>query len=92
MKVNICGVLHTVVEEEDKFDVDCHFGMIDYKELKITINKNMHKEAKLETLCHEMVHGMLVHLGYGELSTDEKFVQAIGNAIYQGFDVKEMDR
>ncbi len=26
MKVNICGVPHTVVECEDKFNVDTHFG------------------------------------------------------------------
>ena len=89
MKVNICGLPHEVVEVEDKFNVDCHMGMIEYKDLKIKINKDMPDEAKSETLCHEMVHGMLVHLGYGELANDEQFVQAFGNAIYQGFSVKD---
>ena len=36
-----------------------------------------------------MTHGILMHLGYDDLSNDEHFVQAIGNAIYQGFTVKE---
>ena len=88
MKVNICGVPHIVVECEDKFDVDAHFGQIDYKSCEIRINKDLSAENKKETICHEMVHGILVHLGYNNLSQDEQFVQALGNAIYQGFDVK----
>ena len=88
MTVNICGVPHKVVECEDKFDLDIHFGLIDYKICEIRINKDLAEESKKETLCHEMVHGMLVHLGYTEQSQDEQFVQALGNAIYQGFEIK----
>ena len=88
MTVNICGIPHTVIECEDKFDVDTHFGQIDYKACEIRVNKNMATEAKEETICHEMVHGILVHLGYSEQSQDEIFVQALGNAIYQGFDIR----
>lgn len=88
MKVNICGLTHEVVEVEDKFNVDCHMGMIEYKDLVIKINKDMPDEAKKETLCHEMIHGILVHLGYQDMSNDEQLVQALGNAIYQGFDIK----
>lgn len=88
MKVNICGIYHDVVETEDKFDVDCHLGQINYSKGEILINKNMPLSIQNETLCHEMVHGMLNHLGYTQLSQDETFVQALGNAIYQGFNVK----
>lgn len=56
------------------------------------INKDMPTIAKEETLCHEMVHGMLVHLGYNELANDEQFVQAFGNAIWQGFYIKDLER
>ena len=45
-------------------------------------------EAQEETIVHEMVHGMLVHLGYTEQSEDETFVQGLANAIYQGFDIR----
>lgn len=90
MIVNICGIPHEVIETEDKFNVDCHLGQIDYKDLTIKINKDMHIIEKYETICHEMVHGILVHLGYNDLSNDEQFVQALGNAIYQGFDIKRM--
>ena len=88
MTVNICGLKHRIVECEDKFDVDLHFGQIDYKTCEILVNKSLSEESKKETICHEMIHGILVHLGYNEQSQDEQFVQALGNAIYQGFDIK----
>lgn len=88
MKVNICGVPHEVVECEDKFNLDYHFGLIDYQTCEIRINKDLTEESKKETLCHEMVHGILIHLGYASYSSDEQFVQALGNAIYQSFEVK----
>ena len=90
MKVNICGIPHKVVECEDRFDVDVHFGLIDYKACEIRINKDMTEVSKKETICHEMVHGILIHLGYNEYSQDEQFVQALGNAICQGFTIKEL--
>ena len=88
MTVNICGISHKVVEWEDRFDVDVHFGQIDYKACEIRINKDMTDASKKETLCHEMVHGMLTHLGYTNYSNDEVFVQSLANAIYQGFEIK----
>lgn len=92
MKVNICGIIHEVVEKEDAFDSDnCHYGQIDYKTCEIEINKKLDDEIKKETIFHEMLHGMLVHLGYYEESQDEKFVQALSNAMYQGFEVKEQE-
>ena len=65
-----------------------HLGQIDYKACEIRINKDLATEAKEETICHEMIHGILVHLGYTDYAVDEQFVQALGNAIYQGFDLK----
>lgn len=88
MIIKICGVPHKIVECEDKFDTDLHFGLIDYKTCEIRINKDISDESKKETLCHEVLHGMLIHLGYAELSQDEQFVQGLGNAIYQGFEIK----
>ncbi len=91
MIVNICGLPHQVIEVEDSFNMDCHMGMIEYKNLVIKINKDMPIIAKQETICHEMLHGMLVHLGYGDYSNDERFVQALSNAIYQGFVIKDQN-
>lgn len=88
MIVNICGVPHKIIECEDKFDTDVHFAQIDYKACKIRVNKDMTDECKKEAICHEMIHGIFVHLGYNNYANDEQLVQALGNAIYQGFKIK----
>lgn len=90
MKVNICGLPHEIIETKDNFNTDCHMGQIDYKDLTIRINEDMPTIAKEETICHEMIHGILVHLGYMDLSNDEQLVQALGNAVYQGFEIKSI--
>lgn len=88
MKVNICGVPYSLIECEDNFNADENYGLINYMTCEIHVNKNLTNERKKETICHEIVHGMLVHMGYNNLTRDEQFVQALGNAIYQGFEVK----
>lgn len=91
MNVNICGIKHEVIECNDSFNADAsHFGQIDYTKCKIKVNKDMHEDMKHEIICHEMVHGMLVHLGYNEQASDEQFVQALANAIHQGFEIKSI--
>jgi len=91
-KVNICGIPYTVKECEDHFDSDCHCGLIIYSECIIKINKNMHEEMKKATLCHEIMHGILLNIGREDLSNDENFVTALGNAIYASFEVKEVEK
>lgn len=88
MIVNICGIPHTVKECEDCFDTDYHFGQIDYRDCVIKINKDMTPHMKSEVLCHEILHGIFVHLGYSGQSSDEQFVQALASAINQSFEVK----
>ena len=90
MKVNICGIPYEVKFCEDAFDADVHFGQIEYKTAKILINEELTEEMKAETLCHEIVHGILVHIGRSDLGVDETFVQMLGNAINQTFVVKEV--
>ena len=90
MTVNVCGIPHNVIECEDTFNVDTHFGQIDYKECRIKINKDLAEDFKNETICHEMLHGILVHLGYNDYSQDEQFVQALASAINQGFDIRKL--
>ena len=93
MKVNICGVSHVVIEKEDNFTADnSHFGEITYSKAEILINKDLPKEMKKETLCHEIVHGIFVHLGREDLTNDETLVQQLGNAIYQGFEIIDLEK
>ena len=85
MKVNICGIPHNIVYINDEFNIDTHFGQIDYGKAVIKISKDVSKEQQDEALCHEMLHGILIHIGKEELSQDEGFVQSLSNAIYQSF-------
>ena len=91
MTVNICGIPHKVVECEDHFDIDLHFGEIKYAMGEIRINKSLIPEIKSEALCHEILHGILVHLGYNDQSQDEQFVQALASAINQTFSIKAIE-
>ena len=61
---------------------------LDTAKCEIIINRDMPEESQRETLIHEMVHGMLVHMGCDDLNNDEKFVQQMAVAIGMSFDIK----
>lgn len=88
MRVNICGIEHDVIECKDNFNVDTHMGQIDYKECIIKINEDMPQQLKTATLCHEILHGILIHIGREDLSADEQLITALGNAINNTFSIK----
>ena len=85
MNVYICGIPHEVVEVEESVFAgsDLNLGQINFNKCQIYINKNIPPQLKDLTLCHEMVHGILTHIGRDDLSTDEWLVTSIGNALYQ---------
>lgn len=89
MQVNVCGIKYKVIEREDSFTDNTHFGCVEYSSATITINKNLEEQMKTETIIHEMVHAMLMHIGEEDLKNNEKFVQTLANAIYQGFEIKK---
>lgn len=84
----ICGIPYKIVPTEDVFDVDTHLGQINYITGEIRVNEKLQGEILYETLAHEIVHGILMYLGYEKESQDEQFVQALGNAINQTFTIK----
>lgn len=88
--VNICGVTHTVDYKEDNFNVDTHFGQIDYGKCQILINKNLPTPMAKLTLWHEIVHGILTNYGYHDLSNDEQFVQSMAIALNMVADVRDL--
>ena len=89
-KVKICGITHAVRLCEECFNADAsHFGEIEYAKCEIRINKDMPEEMQMQTLVHEMLHGMLVMIGEVELSQDEKLVQSLAMAINQSFGLRE---
>ena len=91
--IEICGIPYKVIECGDKFDTDAkHFGQVDFLKAEIRVNKNMAEAVKVETITHEIMHAILVHIGRSDLSEDETFVQALGNAVYQTFMSDEIKR
>lgn len=91
--IKICGVPYTITEHNDVFNGEAnHFGMIDPVGCEIRINKSLKDPSKQETLCHEITHGILIHIGRTDLSDDETFVQSLGNAIFQSFMPKVEER
>lgn len=90
MTVKICGMEYEVTTVDDPFRSD-EAGQADFREFKIRISSNLCEQAWKETLCHEMVHAILYHLGYNEQTEDEQFVQALANAICQSFEPKITD-
>lgn len=91
--IEICGIPYRVIECADKFDTDAkHFGQVDFLKAEIRVNKDMAEAVKAETITHEIMHAILVHIGRSDLSEDETFVQALGNAVYQTFMSDEIKR
>ena len=91
MKVKICGINHEVKYVPDNFQNDLHLGEIDYGKAEIHINAEAAPNVQEETLFHEIIHGILVHIGRQDLSSDETFVQTLGNAAFQTFDIRLVD-
>lgn len=87
--VHICGIPHSVVLCDDNFDTDLHLGQIDYASATIKINRKASEETQTEALFHEMLHGILVHIGRNDEAQNECFVQSLANAMYQSFRLKE---
>lgn len=85
--VNICGIPHEVEEVVDPFDGLTN-GQIIYGDCRIQLNAKLPIPMRNEALCHEMLHGILLHLGYNDLTEDEHFVQCLANAINNGFSIR----
>ena len=59
-----------------------------YGKALIRINRHVTEELQMQALYHEMLHGILVHIGRVEESQDEQLVQALANAMYQSFELR----
>ena len=87
-KIMIMGIPHTIVFKEDAFNGDTHFGQVEYSKAKITLNADLNEALTEETLTHEVLHAIFVHMGREDLTNDERLVQCLSNAIFQSFKPK----
>lgn len=90
-KIKIGGIPFKVVEVDtiDEEEEGITQGQIIYSQAKILLKKSLPKKLKKSVLYHEMVHGILVELGYSELSNDETFVQALSQELLRMFKLKK---
>lgn len=88
-KVTLCGIPYRVVLCDDSFDIDLHMGQIKYGKGEIRISNQVTQELQMQTLFHEMLHGMLFLIGRNEEAADENLVQSLANAMYQTFRIME---
>ena len=54
-----------------------------YYEEQIKIKENNPISIQWKTLWHEVVHSILPQIGYGELASNEPFVESLSNCICQ---------
>lgn len=90
-KIKICGLPFKIkqVNVLNEGDAGITQGEIYYSQGEIRICKRLPKRIKKRVLYHEILHGMLVQLGYNDLSSNEEFVQSMSNAMYQMFKLKK---
>jgi len=58
---------------------------------EIKILSTIPKERQGQRYCHELVHCILDHLGYDELSRDEIFVDQFGKCLHQILTTSQYD-
>ncbi len=62
--VDICGIPYEIKKVKDNFTADAvHFGESEFTEQVIKVREGLPKEIEQETLMHEALHIMLIHIG-----------------------------
>jgi len=71
------------VKQVHKIDNEGSLGICDYNTATIRIRRNLKKDIKESTFYHELMHAILDTLNYDSLSSDEKFVDTMGQSLHQ---------
>lgn len=89
-KIKICGIPYKIKEVDviDEPDEGVIQGKILPSRSTILLKRSLPKQVKKSVLFHEILHGLLLELGYNDLSENETFVQSLSNAMYQTFKLK----
>lgn len=78
--ITITGIPYKI-EEVEMIKTSDKIGQIDYLEQVIRIEKTLTDEKKKQVLLHEIIHGILEELGFGELNDNENLVQSIAASL-----------
>jgi Zn-dependent peptidase ImmA (M78 family) len=84
-KVKISGIDYDIkIAEPKSVENGVLMGEITYHEATIYINEEQNDQLKVATLLHEIVHGILYHMG-SEMNDNEKFVEGFASGLHQVF-------
>lgn len=83
MKLNILGTDYAIFEISPVSRDECLLGKIDYLQNVIYLEGNLSKDAKNQTLMHEIIHAICGQLGFYDLNEDETTIQGLATGIYQ---------
>jgi hypothetical protein len=64
-------------------DGESVLGHCDSDTAIIQLRRNLKRELKEVTYCHELTHAILYSLEYNKLSNDETFVERFSKALHQ---------
>lgn len=84
-KVKISGIDYKIEVAEHRPADDeggVLLGEITYHHAAIYINEDQSEQMRQATLIHEIVHGILHHMG-SELNDNEKFVEGFSSGLHQ---------
>ena len=82
-RIRVGGITYTV-EYSDKLIRESRVGEIDYHDAVIRICKSTAADVQCWTFFHELVHAMLMTLGYhpdDEATLDERFVDSFASVL-----------
>jgi len=80
-KIKIGDKDYLVIASGTLYDDSDRLGLIDYKEVKIKIAKDLEPQTLKEILCHEAIHGMLHFMGEHDINNNEESVERITNGL-----------
>jgi hypothetical protein len=86
-KVKISGIEYEIAITENRKANDAGdilLGEIVYHDATIYINEEQNEQLREATLLHEIVHGILYHMG-SEMNDNEKFIEGFSSGLHQVF-------
>lgn len=64
-------------------------GYCDASNSVILLRRNLRREIKEQTFCHELIHAILFSLEFNTLSNNEEFVELVAKALHQVMTTQE---
>ena len=87
-KLTIGGITYDIkiVDPQSLELLQTTIGHIWYEKNLIVISKDLNEDKQAQTLCHELLHGLFLAMGYAhdfDVKVDERFVDALASYLHQ---------